>query len=102
MEILNISWSNAFVVFSLGMGIVFVVLILLVFLLNGFSWLFIEKKTEITAAVSNIPTEMEAAAIVMALHLFYQGTDEENSIITINNKTTLWNSKIFGLNRFPE
>jgi len=44
MEILNINWSNAFVVLSLGMGIVFVVLTMLVFLLNGFSWFFTKKE----------------------------------------------------------
>ena len=104
MGILNmINWSNAFVVLGLGMGIVFIVLIMLVFLLNGFSRLFVEKKkqtTEIPAvATDNGLAETEAAAIAMALHLYYKDVhDEENNIITINdNKNTLWNSKIFGL-----
>ena len=104
MEILNISWSNAFVVFSLGTGIVFVVLILLVFLLNIFSWLFVRKKELITdiPTATGVPTETEATAIAMALHLFHQDIhNEESCIITIGNKKTLWNSKIFGLNKFP-
>jgi len=103
MEILNINWSNAFMVSILGVGIVFVVLIMLVFLLNGFSCLFVEKKNRTThiqeVTVDGVPTEAEAAAIAMALHLYFEDVhDEESDIITIvDNKNSVWNSKILSL-----
>jgi Na+-transporting methylmalonyl-CoA/oxaloacetate decarboxylase gamma subunit len=105
MEILNINWSNAFVVAGLGMGVVFVLLAMLVFLLNCFSYLFIKKKKQTTEmpiiTANNVFTEAETAAIATTLHLFYQDMhDEESGVITINKKITLWNSKIFGLNTF--
>ena len=106
MEVLNINWSNAFVVLGLGIGIVFIVLIMLVLLLSGFSWFFIRKEktgTNIPIVAANAPAEAEkVAAIVMALHSFYQDVhDEESYIVSIKEKKTSWNSKILGLNNFP-
>lgn len=107
MEMLSVNWSNAFVVLGLGVGIVFVVLVMLVFLLNGFSWFFIKKEKTITekgkpeVKPGNSIEEEKAVAIAMALYQFYQEPhDEESYIISINQKKTSWNSKIFGLNNF--
>ena len=107
MEILNINWSNAFAVSGLGIYIVLIVLTMLVFVLNGFSRFFIEKKQLTTerqpvATNHNVSSEAETAAIVVALQLFHQEVhDEESYIITISKKTTLWNSKVFGLINLP-
>ena len=102
MEILSINWSNAFVVLGLGVGIVFAVLVMLVFLLNAFGWFFIRKEKPV-AVISivevNIPSGAEKAAIAMALYLFYQDEhNEESGIITIKGNPTSWNSKVYGLN----
>ena len=63
-------------------------------------------KKEKPAVVAATPTEnvvisaeAEKAAIAMALHLFYQDVhDKESYVITIQEKQTSWNSKIYGLN----
>ena len=108
MEILNINWSNAFTVMGLGLLIVFIVLVLLVFLLSGFSWFFREKEIPAVQAVAAAPagnmkfTAAEGAAVAMALHLCYKDVhDEESYVITIHKDGTPynpWSSKIYGLN----
>ncbi|MDR0873783.1 MAG: OadG family protein [Prevotellaceae bacterium] len=104
---MNVIWSNALTVLGLGLFIVFVVLILLVFLLNGFSWFFIKKETPqlqtipaTTPTTSGAITPAEQAAVAMALHLFYEDAhDEESYVITIQQEPyNPWNSKIYGLN----
>ncbi len=106
---MNIIWSNAFTVMGLGLLVVFTILVLLVFLLNGFSWFFIRKEKTGTlqpapvSADKKAPlTAAEEAAVAMALHLFYEDAhDEESYVITINKDNAPynpWSSKIYGLN----
>ena len=106
MEMLNVAWSNAFTVMGLGLLVVFIVLILLVFLLDGFGWFFIKKEMSAVQAAaasstnsSSMLTAAEEAAVTMALHLFYNDVhDEESNVITIQETQTFWNSKIYNLN----
>ncbi len=113
--ILSINWSNIFIIIFIGFGLVFVVLILLVYILEVFG--YIARRTEGNKENSKKDTKTnagevnkgglsneESAAIAMALSLFYADVhDEESYLITIqDNNNSSWNSKIFGLNNFSE
>ena len=117
MKILAIDWANAFNVVGFGIGMVFVLLVLLVVVLNLFS-LPIAPKVKVpvktnkepgkpsTAKVEQEYTEEhlsanDSAAIAMALHLYYGVVhDEESAIITIKTverRYSPWSSKIYGV-----
>jgi len=67
-----------------------------------FNWFCTNKeKIEVPAVLieKKLLTAAEEAAVAMALHLFYQDAhDEESYVITIQEKQSSWNSKIYGLN----
>ncbi len=111
--ILSINWANTFAVIIIGFGLVFVVLVLLVYIIKIFS--FFSNRKEIKSGVTNNEvksntaevkeatiSDVENAAIAMALSLYYSDVhDEESYVITIDNsRKTSWNSKIYGLNNF--
>jgi|APHig6443717817_1056837.scaffolds.fasta_scaffold06889_3 sodium pump decarboxylase gamma subunit len=110
--ILSINWANTFAVIVIGFGLVFVVLVLLVYIIKIFS--FLSNRKEIKAETNNEVklntaevkeaglSDVENAAIAMAISLYYADVhDQESYVITIDNsKKTSWNSKIYGLNNF--
>ena len=109
--ILSINWANTFAVIVIGFGLVFVVLVLLVGVIKIFGFIVNKKdKNETTnnevksntAVKEATISEVENAAIAMALSLYYSDVhDEESYVITIDNsRKTSWNSKIYGLNNF--
>ena len=118
MKILVIDWANALDIVGFGMGMVFILLILLVFVLNIFSKVVAptvkvpvirKKKSELqdSEIIENEYTEEHlsanvSAAIAMALSLYYSVEhDEESDIITIKTverRYSPWSSKIYGLN----
>jgi len=60
-----------------------------------------EKSAVLQPVVSEakaLLTAAEEAAVAMALHLFYQDSEEESYVITIAERQSEWNSKIYGLN----
>jgi len=58
-----------------------------------------QTETATPANFDGLLTAAEEAAVAMALHLFYEDVhDEESYIITIQEKQSSWNSKIYGLN----
>jgi len=65
-------------------------------------WSFSKKETPpIVEAIptNNALTAAEEAAVAMALHLFYGDVrDKESYVITIQERESPWNSKIYGLN----
>ena len=110
--ILSINWANTFAVIIIGFGLVFVVLVLLVFVLKAFGLIakpknenkeIIKESKQVTIKANEEGfSESESAAIAMALSLYYADVhDEESYVITIDNsRETSWNSKIYGLNNF--
>jgi hypothetical protein len=69
---------------------------------NIIAQLFAKKETAGTsqpavAETKSLLTAAEEAAVAMALYCFYQGA-EESRVITIADRQTDWNSKIYGLN----
>jgi glutaconyl-CoA/methylmalonyl-CoA decarboxylase subunit delta len=110
--ILSINWANTFAVIVIGFGLVFVVLILLVYIIKFFGFVANKKdgnsetrkelKLNATEVKEGGFSDCENAAIALALNLYYADVhDEESYVITIDNsKKTSWNSKIYGLNNF--
>ncbi len=109
--ILSMNWANTFAVIIIGFGLVFVVLVLLVFVIKIFGFIANAKENNSetnkgvkqTAEVKEVEvSDIENAAIAMAISLYYADVhDQESYVITIDNsKKTSWNSKIYGLNNF--
>ena len=117
MTILVIDWGSTLDVVSFGLGMVFIILVMLVVVLTWFSKVVapkvrIPKVKNDNNLVSGIKAEPEfveehlsandSAAIAMALHLFYAEVhDEESTIITIKTvekRYSPWSSKIYGIN----
>ena len=113
MMILAVNWTNVTIVTLFGIGMVFFILCVLIFVLSLFSVVMTastSKKTkvkkEVVAQVEETPicessaSESEKAAIAMALHLYFAEVhDTESYCLTIRqNPNSAWNSKIYGMN----
>lgn len=104
-----IIWSNIWMITGLGMGIVFVILILLVFILGFFSKV-VNKGTKSSsvkiapplvvpdehAVAKQSASDEDKAAIATALYLYFQNVHvEESGIITIkNNPNSAWHHEL--------
>ncbi len=116
MTLLDIDWSETSRVVILGIGMVFIILVLLIFVIKIFGMLFapkvlVRKNTQKSTTSEPELKEEEyveshltaecSAAIGMALHLYYEDVhDLENTIVTIKRvekRYSPWNSKIYGL-----
>lgn len=115
---LAINWGNALVVTFFGFAVVLTVLVLLIFVLQGFGSIVtaMEKKssksavptTPAAAAVEakeeNGLTAEENAAIAMAIYQYCFGIhDEESLVLTFHEQEEHyhpWNSKIIGINKY--
>lgn len=122
MILLVIDWANALDVVGFGIGMVFILLVLLVVVLSLFSKAVAPKvrvpkqrKRLFGTVATKAEKETEefeedhlsandSAAIAMALHLYYaEMHDVESTIITIKTverRYSPWSSKIYGLNYF--
>ncbi|MBP1675860.1 MAG: hypothetical protein H6Q20_419 [Bacteroidetes bacterium] len=120
MILTKIDWANALDIVGFGLGMVFVLLIMLVIVLSLFSKAVapkvrVPKQKKTNETIQNpeaIEQEEEyeedhlsanySAAIAMALHLYYAEVhDEESTVITIKTverRYSPWSSKIYGLN----
>lgn len=118
MTLLVINWGNALDIVFFGMGLVFLLLIVLVIVLNLFSRLIAptvkfpklphltDKKETASADDEYVEGHLSAndsAAIAMAIHLYYfaEVHDVENAVVTIKQvqrRYSPWSSKIYGLN----
>lgn len=116
---LAINWGNALVVTFFGFAVVLIVLVLLIFVLQGFGSIVtaMEKKSSKSAAPATTPataavetkednglTAEENAAIAMAIYQYCFGIhDEESLVLTFHEQEEHyhpWNSKIIGINKF--
>lgn len=109
---LAIDWGFALLVTGMGMGVVFLLLIVLIWII-GIQTKIIDaitgsKKTVTeTPAVGTTdthPTPHEQAAIAMAMHLYFDAHDEEPHVITIEEverRYSPWSSKIYSMRNTP-
>ena len=110
MTMLAINWGNAFLITGVGFGLVFAVLVLLIFIVKLFGVIFVQKPKAQAAAVaapaaavaSAPPAEVgeeDMGAIAYALHMFYDMHDEESDVLTFSHEEynySPWNHQ--GLN----
>ena len=115
MMLLAINWFNTTVITLLGFGIVFVILILLIFILMGFGAVM-QPKVKAAQPIKSeegVVTHHEeiddhkltantTAAIAIALHLYYAEQHDiepmEIHITHITRNDSPWNSKMYGIN----
>lgn len=110
---LAIDWSYALLVTGMGIGTVFLLLIVLIGVI-GLQTKIINALTGRGKTVSdNIPavattdahpTPHEQAAIAMAMHLYFNAHDEEPHVITIEEverRYSPWSSKIYSMRNTP-
>jgi len=116
MNILAINWPSAFNLVAFGFGMVFIILVVLVFVISllGKSLapkvrVLVPKAANLTSLHKEEPEYIEdhlsanySAAIALALHLYYSDVhDEESHVITIKTverRYSPWSSKIYGIN----
>ena len=116
----NVGWIEMLLMTLIGFGVVFCVLVLLIFVMKGMGGVFTrQKKAEKAAkaaaagvAVADddhheaISDQEIAAAIITALKLSKSNLhDQESEMVTINRIARAyspWNSKIHGLTQVPE
>ncbi|MBR1630957.1 MAG: OadG family protein [Paludibacteraceae bacterium] len=122
------SWGDMLIMTLLGLGVVFLVLVLLVFVMKGFGLMFgNDNKPAATRPAAPVPsaqpaaakaapatpgagtkataTETEMAAIAMALHMFYNANVHDTESYRITNKQvgpSAWNAKIFGMSQLSK
>ena len=109
-------WRDMLLVAGIGFGIVFAVLVLLIYVMRLMGWVFTRQKKAAKAAATGAPvadddheaiTDQEiAAAIITALKLYKSNLhDQESEMITIHRIARAyspWSSKIHGLTQLPE
>ena len=109
-------WADMLLVAAIGFGVVFAVLVLLIFIMKGMGWFFTRQKKAAKAAATGAPVADDdheaisdqeiAAAIMTALKLYKSNLhDQESEMLTIHRITRAyspWSSKIHGLTQLPE
>jgi Na+-transporting methylmalonyl-CoA/oxaloacetate decarboxylase gamma subunit len=117
MNLLAINWTSAFDLVFFGLGMVFIILVVLVGIISLFGMIVAPKvkvskvskrktnETELTDDSDFDEAHLSAdysAAIALALHLYYSDEhDVESQIITIKTvqrRYSPWSSKIYGIN----
>ena len=101
MTILAVNWGNALLITGVGFGLVFSVLVLLIFIVKLFGVIFVQKpKAQPAVAAAAAPAESsdetDLAAIAYVLHTFYNQHDEESDVLTIRHDDVAyspWNQK---------
>ena len=108
-------WTNMLLMAGIGFGVVFAVLVLLIFVMRFMGWFFTrDRKPKSAATVATTEPALDhaisdqeiAAAIITALKLYKSALhDQESEMLTISRITRAyspWNSKIHGLTQVPE
>lgn len=95
MTILTTNWSTVWLMTGLGIGTVFVILIVLFFVLSVFSTVTRKTRDKVLTGVEAVKNVVEKeeiaentrnAAIATAIYLYMQGRhDDESGIITIHH-----------------
>ena len=106
---LAINWGYALLVTGIGMGTVFLLLVILIWIINLQTKiterLEDQVKTEPSVVAPAVttdthPTPHEQAALAMAMHLYFDSHDEEPHVITIQEverRYSPWSSKIYSM-----
>ena len=111
MMMLAINWGFALLVTGIGIGTVFCLLVVLIWIINlqskminSFNRSEKTSSPEAVPATTGItdthPTPYEQAAIAMAMHLYFDAHDEEPHVITIEEverRYSPWSSKIYSM-----
>ena len=109
-------WGDMLLVAAIGFGVVFAVLVLLIYVMRFMGWIFTRQKKVAKTAATGAPVadddheaisdEEIAAAITTALKLYKSNLhDQESEMLTIHRITRAyspWSSKIHGLTQLPE
>ena len=111
----NVGWGDMGLMTLIGFGVVFVVLVLLIFIMKGMGSAFTRQKkaAKVAAGIAVADDDHEAisdqeiaAAIMTALKLYKSNLhDQESEMITIHRIARAyspWSSKIHGLTQLPE
>ncbi len=111
-------WSDVWAMSGIGFGVVFCVLVLLVYVLKFLGWLVpkfakgekpvkAQKQAAAPKAVAAAPvssaSDADKAAVATALYLYFQNVhDEESDVLTIHSNHSAWhhelNNRLEGLN----
>ena len=102
---LSINWSTVWLMTGLGIGTVFVILILLFLVLSVFSTVTRKTRDKIKTGVEAVKVVVEKeeiaestrnAAIATAVYLYMQGRhDEESGIVTIHHTDhSAWHAEL--------
>ncbi len=105
MILLEINWSTVWLMTGLGIGTVFVILIVLFYVLSVFSSVTRKTRDKVMTGVEAVKNVVEKediaentrnAAIATAVYLYMQGRhDEESGIITIHHPDhPLWHAEL--------
>ncbi len=105
MILLEINWSTVWLMTGLGLGTVFVILIVLFCVLSVFSSVTRKTRDKVMTGVEAVKNVVEKeeiaentrnAAIATAVYLYMQGRhDEESGIITIHHPDhPLWHAEL--------
>lgn len=105
MTILTTNWSAVWLMTGLGIGMVFIILIVLFFVLSIFSTVTRKTRDKVLTGVEAVKNVVEKeeiaentrnAAIATAVYLYMQGRhDEESGIITIHHSDhPLWHAEL--------
>lgn len=109
MTMLTIDWGYALLVTGMGVGTVFLLLVVLIGIINLQTKIVSSatgcggKKADTAKCVDIHPTSEEQAAIAMAMHLYFNAHDEEPNFITIKEaerRYSPWSSKIYNMRNF--
>lgn len=106
MALLEINWSTVWSMTGLGIGTVFVILILLFVVLSVFSKVTRKTRDKVLTGVEVVKTAVENvvekeeiaestrnAAIATAIYLYMQGRhDEESGKLTIRHTNSAWHA----------
>ena len=102
MTMLAINWGNTMLITGVGFGLVFLVLVLLIFIVKLFGVIFVQKpKAQApaaapVAAAAAVNEDEDMAALAYVLHTFYNQHDEESDVLTIRHDDVAyspWNQK---------
>ena len=99
MTMLAIDWGYALLVTGMGIGTVFLLLIVLIWVI-GLQTKIINGITGHSKGASEEATVRTTETIAMAMHLYFDAHDEEPHVITIQEvekRYSPWSSKIYSM-----
>ncbi len=101
--LLSANWSVAWLMTGMGIGVVFSILVILVLVLQVFSYVAQKstKDNSVKAGVAELPaakplaeaSELDKAAVATALYLYQKSKgDQESGVLTIKKTPSAWHA----------